>query len=176
MKPSHPSTVFLSTVSDKQLSSRARLASLYSDFRYQRSANPDGYEANASTWLRALASAVRAEVIPSQSNDRLVLHTGDELASALQTPEFGRPLALGAVLGDAVKRKELLPMREFLDAQQSIYARSWALSPWQIVNWGLQQLGVVGGATMDDGLVKADLVVMANVEVCLLFFFASHEE
>ncbi|KAL1588170.1 hypothetical protein WHR41_03208 [Cladosporium halotolerans] len=147
--------------------SRTRLASLYSDFRSQRHTNPDGYQANASVWLRALSAASNAGVVPAQNgaqSDRFVMRTGEELSRALQTQEFGRPLALGAVVQDAVDRKELVPLAEFLNAQKSIYAKSWIPTPWQAVRWGLKQLGVVGGESAEDRLVAGSFVVMANVE------------
>lgn len=83
----------------------------------------------------------------------------------MQTQDFGRPLALGAVIEDAVKKKELIPLKDFLDAKQSVYAKSWIPTPWQIVSWGLRQLGVMGREGAEDRLVTANFVVMANVEV-----------
>ncbi|KAF2488149.1 Snf7-domain-containing protein [Neohortaea acidophila] len=151
--------------------SRARLASLYSDFRFQRSSNPDGYQANSSAWLRALSKAASAGLIPRQNQasgqyDHFALHTGEELLRALETREFGRPLALGAAVEDAVKGKELVPLRRFLDAKESIYAGGgWLPRPWQVVSWGLRQLGVIGReGSGEDRLVAGDFVVMANVE------------
>ncbi|KAK1076018.1 hypothetical protein LTR33_009319 [Friedmanniomyces endolithicus] len=147
--------------------SRARLASLYSDFRSQRQTNPDGYQANASAWLRALTAAAKAGLIPAQAGsqqDRFTLHTGEELLRGLQTTEFGRPLALGSVLEDAVRKGQLIPVREFLDAKKSVYAKSWVPTPWQVVSWSLRQLGVTGREGVEDRLVKGDFVVMANVE------------
>ncbi|KAK3712850.1 hypothetical protein LTR37_008941, partial [Vermiconidia calcicola] len=146
---------------------RARLASLYSDFRYQKNSNPDGYQANTNAWLRALIAGTKAGLIPSQSGaqqDRFVLHSGEELLRALQTQEYGRPLALGAAIEDAVKKKDLIQLKEFLDAKQSVYAKSWIPTPWQVVSWTLQKLGVAGGGSADDRLVAANFVVVANVE------------
>jgi charged multivesicular body protein 7 len=150
------------------LDSRARLASLYSDFRHQRSTNPDGYQANANAWLRALSSASKAGLIPTHAgmnNDHFVLKTGEELSKALQTQEYGRPLALGAVVQDAVNKKELIPLVEFLNAKKSIYAKNWIPTPWQAVSWGLRQLGIMGGEPVEDRLLAGNFVVMANVEV-----------
>ena len=152
------------------MTSRTRLASLYSDFRCQRQTNPDGYQANATAWLRALTAAAKAGLIPAQSaaaqHDRFVLHSGEELGRALQTQEYGRPLALGSVIEDAVKKKELVPLKDFLNAKQSVYARSWIPTPWQVVSWGLRQIGVMGGEDVEDRLVTGNFVIMANVEVC----------
>lgn len=68
------------------------------------------------------------------------------------------------MIEDAVRKKEFIQLREFLDAKQSVYARSWIPTPWQVVSWTLRQLGV-GGQAGDDRLVAADFVVMGNVEV-----------
>lgn len=97
--------------------------------------------------------------------DRYVLHCGNELARQFQTPEFGRPLALGAVIEDAVKKKELIPLNDFLDTKQSIYVKSWIPTPWEVVSWGLRRIGVVGGDPVEDKLVTGDFVIKANVEV-----------
>lgn len=149
-------------------SSRARLASLYSDFRLQRSTNPDGYAANSSAWLRALTAAGDAGLLPTQhggQHDRFVVRTGEELARALQTPQYGRPLALGSVLQDAVQKRELIPLGEFLSSKTSVYATSWLPTPSQVVSWGLKQLGIIGGDRGDDRLVAGDFVLMSNLEV-----------
>ena len=118
--------------------------------------------------MRALSAASKAGLIPSQAganSDRFVLKTGEQLSRSLQTQEFGRPLALGAVLQDAVERKELVPLAEFLNAKKSIYAKTWIPTPWQAVSWGLKQLGVMGGESVEDKLVAGNFVVLANVEV-----------
>jgi charged multivesicular body protein 7 len=106
--------------------------------------------------------------MPTQAgtqNDRFVLKTGEELSKALQTQEFGRPLAIGAVVQDAIDKKELVPLKEFLNIQKSIYAKNWVPTPWQAVSWGLKQLGVMGGEQTEDKLVAGSFVVMANLEV-----------
>ena len=72
---------------------------------------------------------------------------------------------MGAVVDDAVKRKELVPLKDFLESKGSIYAKSWVPTPWQVVSWGLRQLGVLGGDLAEDRLVAGNFVVMANVEV-----------
>jgi len=88
--------------------SKARLASLYSDFSYQAKTNPEGYIANISAWRQALGRALRAGKVPSSGansgsgrvagNDTLVLETGEELSRALDTRTWGRPVALGSVI------------------------------------------------------------------------------
>lgn len=76
------------------------MPSLYSDFRVQRITNPDGYTANVSAWQMALAHAAQEGMIPSRgsSNNLLILQTGQELLQALETKEWGQPLALGTVV------------------------------------------------------------------------------
>lgn len=133
----------------------------------QRKTNPDGYEANASIWLRALSLASNEGFVQTGAgqHDRYVLHSSNELARQLQTTEFGRPIALGAVIEDAVKKKELIPLKDFLNSEQSIYAKSWIPTPWEVISWGLRQIGVIGGDPVEDQLVTADFVIKANVEV-----------
>ena len=93
---------------------------------------------------------------------------------SLQTQEYGRPLALGAVIEDAARRKEIIQLREFLDAKKSVYARSWVPTPWQVLSWGLRVLGVTSGDGVEDKLVKGDFVIMANVEVHILHFYTTN--
>lgn len=78
-----------------------RLPSLYSDFAPQHSSNPDGFAANVSAWQDALIKAARAGMLPSDggsSIDTLSIITGEALLQALETKEWGRPLALGTVI------------------------------------------------------------------------------
>ena len=70
---------------------------------------------------------------------------------------------MGAAIQDGVRKKDLIQLKEFLDAKQSVYATSWIPTPWQILSWGLRQLGVVGDG-MDEKVASADFVVLANVE------------
>jgi charged multivesicular body protein 7 len=76
---------------------------LYSDFPAHENTNPHGYRANLDAWRHALVAAAREGLIPGdakseQDNDRLLLSTGETLARALDTNEFGRPVALGRVV------------------------------------------------------------------------------
>ncbi|APA12843.1 hypothetical protein sscle_10g076130 [Sclerotinia sclerotiorum 1980 UF-70] len=142
---------------------RARLAALYSDFRQQQTLNPDGYQANIEAWRKALANAARAGVMPTQgsSPDLLILRADDELLGALDTNEWGRPLSLGAVVQDAIAKKELMPLKEFMDASDSIYTTSWTIKPWDIVAWGFKQFGV---SFRGNKLPGGKLVILGNVE------------
>lgn len=153
----------------RRTTSRTRLQSLYSDFRLQKETNPDGYHANSVAWIRGLTAAARAGLLPlkqkaSAHSSHLAFTSGDELAKALHTQQYGRPPALDAVIRDAVDNRELIPLTDFLNAQRSIYSKSWVPSPWQVVSWGLKQLGV-SGLLGGDKLAVGNFVVLANVEV-----------
>lgn len=63
-----------------------------------------------------------------------------------------------------MSRKEMMPFREFMDATESIYHESWAIRPWDILGWGLRQLGLAGGQIGEDKLAVGKLVVLANLE------------
>jgi charged multivesicular body protein 7 len=94
----------------------------------------------------------------------LILNVDENLLRALETKEWGRPLALGTVVRDTLYKKEMIPVQEFLAAEESIYHKSWALKPWEILSWGLRQLGLVGGQNGEDHLPVGRLVILANVE------------
>ncbi|KAI5861577.1 Snf7-domain-containing protein [Durotheca rogersii] len=144
---------------------RARLPALYSDFRSQRTLNPDGFAANVAAWKRGLSEAALAGHAPSKSatHSRLILDVEDDaLMRSLETKQFGRPLALGTALQDAVANGEMMPLQQFLAAKDSIYSKSWANLPWSIVSWGLRQVGIGGPG---DSLPKGQFVVLHNLEV-----------
>ncbi|KAI9675173.1 MAG: hypothetical protein M1829_003533 [Trizodia sp. TS-e1964] len=146
---------------------RQRLPSLYSDFRPLRATNPDGYTANVSAWQAALTRAARAGVAQrsTTANDLLVLDAGPALLDALETSEWGRPQALGAVFGEATARGEMVPLTRFLASGESVLGKpSVVLAPLRLFVWSLRQLGIAGESGVDGKLVGGKLVVMANVE------------
>ncbi|KAH6668667.1 SNF7 family protein [Plectosphaerella plurivora] len=152
---------------------RARLPALYSDFRGQQSLNPDGYVANVTAWRSALARLAwdgRLSAPSAPSPRRLVLDTDDSLLAKLQSRQFGRPLALGAVVRDAANNKDLIPVADFLARKDSIYTKvGWSLGsvPWAVASWAARQVGLGGGAGSggaEDKVPKGSYVVIANVE------------
>lgn len=145
---------------------RARLAALYSDFRHLRTTNPDGYAANVEAWQKGLSNAAVSGHIPNHgsSGDLLILKVDEELLRQLDTKEWGRPLALGTVVRESVAKKEFIPLRDFLTAKESVYHRSWVVTPWQVVSWGLRQLGLAGGEGGEDILPVGKLVILSNLE------------
>ncbi|KAI1801158.1 Snf7-domain-containing protein [Daldinia bambusicola] len=155
---------------------RARLPALYSDFRSQRTLNPDGFAANVAAWKRGLSSAALAGYIPSKSgtNNHLALDLeGDSLLRSLETKQFGRPLALGTVLQEALENGEMMPLQQFLKAKESIYYRSWSSIPWSVVSWGLRQVGIGGPG---DNLPKGQFVILHNLEVVSKAFGEATED
>jgi charged multivesicular body protein 7 len=148
-------------------SSQQRLASLYADFRQQLEINPDGYHANIAAWTKALTDAARAGVIPTQgtTHDLLNIRTADELARALQHPQYGKPTCLPAVFHEAVQKKEMILLKDFLGSKTSIYKTSWIPTPWSALQWSLRQVGVLGQSAPPDKLAVKNYVVLKNVEV-----------
>ncbi|KAI1373276.1 Snf7-domain-containing protein [Hypoxylon crocopeplum] len=144
---------------------RARLPALYSDFRPQRTLNPDGFAANVAAWKRGLSSAALAGRTPSKSPTRSHLTLdldGDSLLRSLESKQFGRPLALGTVLQEAVANGEMMPLQQFLRAKESIYYRSWGSLPWAVVSWGLRQAGI---GVPGDNLPRGQFVVLQNLDL-----------
>ncbi|KUI55181.1 hypothetical protein VP1G_02566 [Cytospora mali] len=158
-------------VQNEQGFRKARLPALYSDFRGLRNTNPDGYHANVSAWRRGLAGLVRAGLAPTGSGsssipNHIVLNADESLFRALESKQFGRPLALGAVIREATQEKDLVPLQDFLRAKESIYYKSWGSIPWSVASWAFRQLGLTGAFTFggDDRLPGGQYVVVANVE------------
>ncbi|KAL8844820.1 MAG: hypothetical protein Q9176_000920 [Flavoplaca citrina] len=79
---------------------QARIPSLFSDFTVQRDTNPDGYNANVKIWEDVLCRAARAGFIVGRDGTvhRLSLETGPYLLQKLESSEWGRPLAINAVI------------------------------------------------------------------------------
>ncbi|CCT73484.1 related to protein SNF7 [Fusarium fujikuroi] len=146
--------------------SRSRLAARYSDFRSQRTLNPDGYQANIFAWRQALSDLVASGKISHRgsSPDHFVLKLDDSLLRSLEYKEFGQPLALGTVVREATAGRDFIPLQDFEKSQQSIYQRSWAGLPWSAMSWTLRQLGVVDPARGDDKLPTGQYVIVKNME------------
>ncbi|MCJ1472260.1 hypothetical protein MMC13_000907, partial [Lambiella insularis] len=142
---------------------RARLPSLYSDFRLQQATNPDGFEANLIAWETGLTHAVKAGLIPG-GRDVFSLRMGEPLLRALETREWGRPLALAPVIAAAVLDGRMISSEDFLTARTSIYDRQWSLAPWQFVSRGLKMLGLTGLRSTKAMATAGRYVLVKNVE------------
>lgn len=129
--------------------------------------NPEGYHANIAAWTKALTNASRAGVIPTQgtTHDLLSIRASDELARALQHPQYGKPTCLPAVFHESVQKKEMISTKDFQNAKESIYKTSWIPSPWKVLTWGLRQVGVLGQPSSPEKLTVGNFVVLKNVEV-----------
>ncbi|KAL4733262.1 Snf7-domain-containing protein [Aspergillus similis] len=163
-----------------------RLPSLYSDFSIQKKTNPDGYQVNVAAWEQALTRAARNGYISShtfQQNagdgtvqrrkaNHLTLHVNEGLLRDLESPELGRPVALGAVFEDAVWNRTMVPLHLFKTSAASLRKPQWglidttALSPWNVMAWGLKQIrGVVVGSGSDSPRLQTqELVLVSNLQ------------
>ncbi|KAJ5537037.1 hypothetical protein N7513_010223 [Penicillium frequentans] len=148
---------------------RNRLPSLYSDFTTQKKTNPDGYAVNIAAWEAALNRAakrgytssrgvrVRSGSVTSDKNvsiqrkktDHLLLRTDESLARDLELPEWGRPVALGAVFDEAMRKRTMIPLSVYKTTPGCLRKNQWrlidpaALSPWNVMSWGVQELVLV---------------------------------
>jgi charged multivesicular body protein 7 len=71
---------------------------------------------------------------------------------------------LAEVIKDAVERRELVPLDEYLKQEESIYSRRWIPTPWEVVRWGLRSLGL-GILYGHDNFTVGRFVVVENVEL-----------
>ncbi|KAJ5900710.1 uncharacterized protein N7473_004780 [Penicillium subrubescens] len=172
---------------------RNRLPSLYSDFTLQRKTNPDGYAVNIAAWEQALNRAakrgytssrgvrVRSGSIGSPKNtdenkkktDHLILRTDESLLRDLELPEWGRPVALGAVFDEAMRKHTMIPLQVYKTSGASLQKAQWrlidpgALSPWNVMSWGVRQLkGFVVGSDGESApkLQVQELVLVENLQ------------
>ncbi|GAQ06114.1 hypothetical protein ALT_3435 [Aspergillus lentulus] len=164
-----------------------RLPSLYSDFTLQKKTNPDGYAVNVAAWEQALTRAARRGYASTSlcresssttgtavQSDHLILRTDDSLLRALEIPEYGRPVAIGAVLDEAIRKHNMVPLQVFKASPLSSQQRQWriinpgALSPWNVMTWGMKQLRgfVVGSDTPETSarLQVQELVLVENLK------------
>lgn len=65
---------------------------------------------------------------------------------------------------EAAAARDLVPLQDFLKAQQSIYYRGWGELPWSVMGWTLRQLGIVDPTRGEDKLPQGRYVVMENLE------------
>lgn len=96
----------------------------------------------------------------------MILSADESLLRALESKQYGRPLALGAVIRESMQQRDLIPLQDFATSKESIYHRSWASIPWAVAAWGFRQLGLTGAFTFgsDDRLPGGQFVVIANLE------------
>ncbi|KAL4998605.1 Snf7-domain-containing protein [Aspergillus recurvatus] len=163
-----------------------RLPSLYSDFSIQKKTNPDGYQVNVAAWEQALTKAARNGYISSHTllwnpgdgkaqrrkANHLTLHVDEGLLRELESPELGRPVALGAVFEDALWNKTMVPVQLYKASAASLRKPQWGLidtailNPWNVMTWGLKQIrGVVVGSGSDaPRLQTQELVLVGNLQ------------
>ncbi|KAL4883432.1 Snf7-domain-containing protein [Aspergillus karnatakaensis] len=161
-----------------------RLPSLYSDFSVQKKTNPDGYAVNVSAWEQALTKAARHGYITSHGSrsgtaqkqkrkcNHLVLSVDDGLIRDLESPEWGRPVALAVVFEEAIWNRNMVPLQLYKASAMSLRKPQWGLidtttlSPWSVMAWGLKQIrGVVIGSASDlPRLQTQELVIVANLQ------------
>lgn len=70
-----------------------------------------------------------------------------------------------ALQDEAVESRQFIPRKEFLDSPTSIYNRKWAIRPWWLISWTLQQLGLYEKQVALGKLPTAQYVIVSNVEV-----------
>ncbi|KAJ5873953.1 uncharacterized protein N7529_002383 [Penicillium soppii] len=173
---------------------RNRLPSLYSDFTPQKKTNPDGYAVNVAAWEQALNRAakrgytssrgvrVRSDSSVSASGatpagrkktDHLILRTDESLLRDLESSEWGRPVALGTVIDEAVRKNSMIPLKIYKTTPGLLQKKSqWrvidpgVLSPWNVMSWGVRQLKgfVVSESDSAPELQVQELVLVDNLQ------------
>ncbi|KUL83599.1 hypothetical protein ZTR_11287 [Talaromyces verruculosus] len=151
-----------------------RLPSLYSDFALQKTTNPDGYAVNVAAWEKALTNAARtghvtSNKVSSKKRDHLVLIADENLLHMLESPEWGRPVALASVFDEAIQKRNMVPLEVYKSNNFSLSTSRWrvldpgVLSPWNVMNWSLRQLkGLVVGTDNGSGKIRTQTLVLVD--------------
>ncbi|KAK9853219.1 hypothetical protein MYU51_007019 [Penicillium brevicompactum] len=171
---------------------RNRLPSLYSDFTPQKKTNPDGYAVNVAAWEQALNRAAKRGYTSSRGvrvrsgssvsggttpvkrkkTDHLILRTDESLLRDLESSEWGRPAALGTVFDEAVRKNSMIPITIYKTTSGLLQKKSqWrvidpgALSPWNVMSWGVRQLKgfVISESDSAPRLQVQELVLVENL-------------
>jgi charged multivesicular body protein 7 len=102
-------------------------------------------------------------VLNTHVPSRLSFSINDKLAKELESEEWHRPLGLGAVVSDALAKREWIPYKDFLDSKESIYYKRWVRIPGvgEVLQWGLRQLGFFSSS----GTTSGRVVVLENLEM-----------
>lgn len=90
---SSKSSGLFSALQRPEFADSERLAFLYANILPLKERNPASYKTIIAWWHQLLL-----EIVPEASEDKLVLHASDRLATSLATESSGRPLSLGCVL------------------------------------------------------------------------------
>lgn len=91
----------------------------------------------------------------------IVLNSNEQLLRALETKQYGRPLALGTVIREALAANDLIPLTTFLTAKENIYSRHWSI--WSLASWTMKQLGV-SDYLRSNALPSGQYIVLSNLE------------
>lgn len=155
---------------------------------------------NVAAWEKALTNAARtghvtSNKVSSKKRDHLVLIADENLLHMLESPEWGRPVALASVfvrshfsiswmLGsisltnhmiqdEAIQKRHMVPLEVYKSNNFSLSTSRWRvldpglLSPWNVMNWSLRQLkGLVVGTDNGSGKIRTQtLVLVDNLKV-----------
>lgn len=95
----------------------------------------------------------------------------------LESAEWGRPVALGTVFDEAMRKRSMIPLPVYKTTAGLLQKSQWrvidsgVLSPWNVMSWGVRQLkGFVVGSESDSApkLQVQELVLVENLQVYFL--------
>lgn len=144
---------------------KARLRSLYSDFRNLKTWNPEGYNANIHTWATAFTELLRGG---GAFADKTLI-SARQLPALFADDTHGIPLALDCVLDEIVDTKLIVPLSIFLTTSVSIYyERPWYVppSPTSVLFWALDKSGLYSGRWVSaerNGTLKDEKYIVVSV-------------
>ncbi|KAG5986872.1 hypothetical protein E4U52_008174 [Claviceps spartinae] len=152
---------------------KARLPALYADFRPQRTLNPDGYNANVTAWQDGLSFLAYHGLLSNAEprSSALVLCVDQTLLRALESKQYGQPLALDSAIHDAISRRVFIPMDDFIRQSPRTHPPpTFASLTWKAIEWAFGRLGTQMEKSGQDALPTGRYVLTGNVDaVCQAF-------
>lgn len=114
-----------------------------------------------TAWENALTRAALAGKLPTEQ--KILLQSSHQLLDDLRSPEYGLPTGLGAVFDEAIRNGKMLDLKQFLELEHSIFAKSWLPTPWTVIQWTLRQAGLLARASYDQsGRLRAGQLVLID--------------
>ncbi|KAG5928892.1 hypothetical protein E4U42_007759 [Claviceps africana] len=151
---------------------KARLPALYADFQSQRTLNPDGYRANVIAWQDGLSCLAYQGLLSTAEprSSALILSVDASLLRALQSKQYGQPLALSSAIRDAISSRKFIPVDSFLTSPQTTHPPTLASLTWKAAEWAF---GILRSTNRDGGqdiLPAGRYVLTGNLDaVCQVF-------
>ncbi|KAG5953054.1 hypothetical protein E4U53_007096 [Claviceps sorghi] len=142
------------------------------NFRKYRTLNPDGYSANVIAWQDGLSCLAYHGLLSNAEprSSALVLSVDAALLRALESKQYGQPLALSCAIRDAISSRKFIPVDDFLTSPPMTQPPTLASWTWKAAEWAFGILRNTNRDGAQDILPAGRYVLTGNLDaVCQAF-------